>query len=104
MSKSYDVKESNAGNFQDKRSYKIELKRENKGVCIEEEVVNMATSGIDLNIKGLVQPAIEAVRLRVRVHTLGHHSKRHLDGTSLSQNETKQILNLISKVTESVVR
>lgn len=34
MSKSNDITKSSTGHFEDKRSYKIELKRENKGVCI----------------------------------------------------------------------
>lgn len=63
----------------------------------------MATSGLDLHVKGLGE-GHEGVRLRVRVHTVGHHSKRHLDGPNLSQSESRQILNLLNKVTESVVR
>ena len=61
---------------EEKKSYRIELKRENKGVCLQGEDVKMATSGLELIIRGLGDKLNASNKLVARVHTVGHHSKR----------------------------
>ena len=72
-----------------KKSYRIELKREKKGMTMQEEVVQLATSGLELTLSGLGPQQTDSVKLRARVHTLGHHSKRYLDGPNLTKDEKR---------------
>ena len=46
-------KDTTKNTFDDKKSYRIELKREKKGISMQEEVVQLATSGLELTLSGL---------------------------------------------------